>query len=78
MSYHPPVDWIYMWRKKENFALSAHNIPVTQFQAHYVTIHVNSTTVPPLEVNIRENLHNLGMGESFKQYTIITNHKGKE
>lgn len=75
--FPPPIDWISTWGKKENFALLTQIIHITQFQAHSTNVNVNGKMIPLLEVNIRENLHDLGVGEIFKQAIISTNCKGK-
>lgn len=64
--------------KKRKLSLPAQDIHITQFQEHYKNVNVNGKMIPLLEVNIRENLHDLGMGEIFKQDTISTNYKGED
>lgn len=48
-----------MWGKKENFALPAQNIHITQFQAHCMNVNVNSKMIPLIEVTLEKIFMNL-------------------
>lgn len=42
------------------------NIHVSQFQVQYINVNVNGKTIRLSEVNIQENLHDFGIGETFQ------------
>lgn len=67
----------YACGKKENFALPAQNIPITQFQVPYINVNVNGKTIQLLEVNMREKSSRPWDRRDFQEDTISSNHKGK-